>query len=61
VTPAGITDAGYSYTATRSPSISSAAATANLLLRYRQIANATNKRSRTMNVATYVSPPMPNP
>jgi hypothetical protein len=41
-----------SYTATRLPSISPAGAMANLLLRYRQMANATNKRSRTTNIAT---------
>jgi hypothetical protein len=32
-----------------------------LLIRYRQIVNATNKRSTRTNVATYVSPPIPNP
>ncbi len=48
----GIIDASCSYTATRSLSISPAGLTAGLLVRYRQTANATNKRSRITNVAT---------
>jgi hypothetical protein len=57
----GIGGSGYSYTDARWALISRSSATELALLRQRQIANATNKRSRTTKIATYVSPPMPNP
>ena len=50
--PADITDAGYSCAEARSGSILLNATEAVALLRYRQIAKATNKRSRPTNIAT---------
>ena len=58
---AGIGGSGCSYADARWALISRSSATELALLRQRQIANATNKRSRTTNIATYVSPPMPKP
>jgi hypothetical protein len=49
--PAGITDAGYNGAEARSGSISLNTTEAVVLLWYRQIANATNKRSRATNIA----------
>jgi hypothetical protein len=57
----GIGGSGYSCTDARSALISRSSATEPALLRQRQMANPTNKRSRTTKIATYVSPPMPKP
>src|SRR5712671_3594762 len=57
----GCRGSGYSYTDARWALISRSSATEPTLLRQRQMANATNKRSRTTKIATYVSPPMPKP
>ncbi|HET6888376.1 MAG TPA: hypothetical protein VFH87_10675, partial [Candidatus Udaeobacter sp.] len=51
----GIGGSGYSYTEARSALISASSDTELALLRQRQIANATNKRSRATKIATYVS------
>ena len=48
----GIGGSGYSYTEARWALISWSSATELALLRQRQIANATNKRSRTTKIAT---------
>jgi hypothetical protein len=52
ISSTGINDPGYSYTAARSALISLGATAALALLWYRQMANATNKRSRATKIAT---------